>query len=157
MLGVVNLKLERLRYLIRMSKDLQVLSLRKYEYVARAINAGLRLHATKCQVMRTRDGIDFLGYRIFPTHRRLRQTTARRFMRRLRVQSKRYAMGLLCWQGLDQSIQSWLGHAAHAATYGLRRSVFSAIAFRRMPVLSPGSTGEGQAVPGRPARRRVEQ
>ena len=37
-LGVVNLKLERLRYLIRMSKDLQVLSLRKYGYVAREIN-----------------------------------------------------------------------------------------------------------------------
>ena len=37
-LGVVNLKLERLRYLIRMSKDLQVLSLRKYEYVTREIN-----------------------------------------------------------------------------------------------------------------------
>src|SRR6266446_2015003 len=37
-LSAVNLKLERLRYLIRMSKDLQVLSLRKYEYVAREIN-----------------------------------------------------------------------------------------------------------------------
>src|SRR5262245_36242782 len=31
----VNLKLERLRYLLRMSKDLQLLSLRKYEYMAR--------------------------------------------------------------------------------------------------------------------------
>lgn len=37
-LGTVNLKLERLRYLIRMSKDLQLLSLRKYEYVAREMN-----------------------------------------------------------------------------------------------------------------------
>ena len=107
--------------------------------------------------MRAQDGIDFLGYRIFPTHRRLRQTTARRFIRWLRLQSKLYARGLLCWQGIDRSVQSWLGHAAHAATYGLRRSVFSAIALRRMPVLSSGSTGEGQAVPGRPARRRVEQ
>jgi len=37
-LDTVNLKLERLRYLIRMSKDLQLLSLRKYEYVAREMN-----------------------------------------------------------------------------------------------------------------------
>jgi four helix bundle protein len=37
-LDTVNLKLESLRYLIRMSKDLQVLSLCKYEYVAREIN-----------------------------------------------------------------------------------------------------------------------
>lgn len=117
----------------------------------------LRLHATKCQVMRTQDGIDFLGYRIFPTHRLLRQTTARRFIRRLRLQSKLYARGLLRLQSIDRSVQSWLGHAAHADTYGLRRSVFSAIAFRRMPVLSGNSTGEGKAEPGRPARRWVEQ
>src|SRR5712691_5143005 len=41
--------------------------------------------------------------------------------------------------------------------HGLRRSVFSAIAFRRTPVPSANSTGEDQAVPGHPARRRVEQ
>ena len=96
--------------------------------------------------MRTQDGIDFLGYRIFPTHRLLRQTAARRFIRRLRLQSKLYARNLLSLQCIDPSVQSWLGHATHAATYGLRRSVFSAIAFRRMPVPSAGSAGEGQAV-----------
>ena len=37
-LGGVNLKLERLRSLIRMSQDFQVLSLRTYEDVARDIN-----------------------------------------------------------------------------------------------------------------------
>src|SRR5207245_9751017 len=37
-LDTVNLKLERLRYLIRMSKDLRLLSLHKYEYVAREMN-----------------------------------------------------------------------------------------------------------------------
>jgi RNA-directed DNA polymerase len=116
----------------------------------------LRLHATKCQVLRTQDGIDFLGYRIFPTHRRLRQTTARRFIRRLRLQSKLYSGGMLSLPCIDRSVQSWLGHATHTATYGLRRNVFNAIAFRRTPV-SADSTGEGQAEPGRPARRRVEQ
>jgi Sulfatase-modifying factor enzyme 1 len=117
----------------------------------------LRLHATKCQVMRTQDGIDFLGYRIFPAHRRLRQTTARRFIRRLRLQSKLYSGGMLSLQCIDRSVQSWLGHATHAATYGLRRRVFNVIAFRRTPVPSADSAGEGQAVPGRLARRRVEQ
>ena len=37
-LGGVNLKLERLRSLFRMSQDLQALSLRTYEDVARDIN-----------------------------------------------------------------------------------------------------------------------
>src|SRR5438094_10468236 len=112
---------------------------------------------TLAEVMRTQDGINFPGYRIFPAHRLLRQTTARRFIRRLRLQSKLYARSLLSWQCIDRSVQSWLGHATHAATYGLRRRVFSAIAFRRTPVPSANSAGEGQAVPGRPARRRLEQ
>ena len=33
-----NLRLERLRCLVRVSKDLQLLSLRRYEYAAREIN-----------------------------------------------------------------------------------------------------------------------
>ncbi|MBI2876701.1 MAG: diversity-generating retroelement protein Avd [Candidatus Tectomicrobia bacterium] len=33
-----NLRLERLRYLVRVSKDLNLLSLRRYEYAAREIN-----------------------------------------------------------------------------------------------------------------------
>jgi RNA-directed DNA polymerase len=107
--------------------------------------------------MRTQDGIDFLGYRIFPTHRQLRQTTVRRFIRRLRLQSKLYARSLLSLQCIDRNVQSWLGHATHASTYGLRRRIFSAIAFRRTPVPSADSAGEGKTVPGRPARRRVEQ
>lgn len=37
-LAGINLKLERLRYLIRMSKDLEILSLGKYEHAARQIN-----------------------------------------------------------------------------------------------------------------------
>jgi hypothetical protein len=41
-----------------------------------------------------------------------------------------YTRGLFSLQCIDRSVQSWLGHATHASTYGLRRSVFSAIAFR---------------------------
>jgi len=83
----------------------------------------LRLHATKCQVMRTQDGIDFLGYRIFPSHRLLRRSTARRFMRRLRVQRTLYDRGVLRLAPIHHSVQSWLGHASHARTYGLRRQI----------------------------------
>ena len=38
LLQEVNLKLERLRFLIRLSKDLKLLSLKKYEYLARDVN-----------------------------------------------------------------------------------------------------------------------
>jgi len=39
LLRSANLKLEQLRYLIRLSKDLNLLSLKNYEFCARSINA----------------------------------------------------------------------------------------------------------------------
>lgn len=81
------------------------------------------IHARKCHVTPTREGIDFLGYRIFPTHRRLRATTARQAIRRLREKAlacERKALTVNRWR---QSWASWLGHARYADTYGLRRAV----------------------------------
>ena len=87
--------------------------------------AGLRLtlHPRKCQVLPTREGVDFLGYRIFPTHRRLRASTAKRCIRRLRQKARRYVRGTLPAEPFIQSLTSWLGHAQHADTAGLRRVV----------------------------------
>jgi len=96
------------------------------------------------EMMRTQDGIDFLGYRIFPTHRLLRQITARRFIRCLRWQSKLYARSLLCLPCIDRSVQSWLGHATYAVTYGLRRCSFRAIALRRTLELIPSRMEDGE-------------
>jgi hypothetical protein len=64
---------------------------------------------------------------------------------------KRAARGPPCWRPARLAA---IGRCAD--THGLRRRVFNAIAFRRTPV-SAGSASEGQAVPGGPARRRVEQ
>ena len=38
LLRAANLKLEQLRYLVRLSKDLQLLNMKAYEYSARAVN-----------------------------------------------------------------------------------------------------------------------
>jgi hypothetical protein len=53
-----------------------------------------------------------------------------------------YTRGLLSLQCIDRSVQSWLGHATHASLYGLRRSVFNAIAFRTG---KPYAERQGQA------------
>lgn len=54
-LSGINLKLERLRYLIRMSKDLEILSLRKYEHAAREINEVGAMLGGWIKQQRTRD------------------------------------------------------------------------------------------------------
>ena len=91
----------------------------------------LKLHPDKCQVFPVKDGTDFLGYRVFPTHRKLRASSVRRARRRLHRLRKDYERGKISWQDVNHSVQSWLGHVKHADTYGLRRAIFSQTIFHR--------------------------
>ena len=91
----------------------------------------LQLHEHKCQISPVKTGTDFLGYRVFPTHRLLRQTSVTRARRRLRRLQQDYAAGDISQDAVKHSVQSWLGHVKHADTYGLRRAIFSQLSFRR--------------------------
>ena len=126
------------------------------EYLARL---RLTLHPRKCHVLPTRNGVDFLGYRVWPTHRRLRATTAKRCIRRLRGKARHCLEGTLPAERFLQSLASWLGLALHADTYGLRRAVMrNLVEFvgERVP-LGPGFSGKGQADTGGDPWRVVEQ
>lgn len=119
----------------------------------------LTLHPRKCQVLRTQDGVDFLGYRVFLSHRRLRATTAKRSIRRLRGKARQCLRGTLPAERFVQSLASWLGHAQHADTYGLRREVMGdlvELVSQRVP-LGEDFSGKGWAEHGRPAGRVLEQ
>ncbi|MEA3411592.1 MAG: reverse transcriptase/maturase family protein [Pseudomonadota bacterium] len=91
----------------------------------------LRLHPRKAQVSPTGDGLDLLGYRVFPYRRRLRNDNGHRFARKLRRYARGYAEGRLDWADIDPSVQSWIGHACHADTHGLRARIFSGVVFQR--------------------------
>ena len=91
----------------------------------------LKLHPHKCQVFPVEVGTHFLGHRIFPTHRRLRRSNVTNARRRLKRLSTAYAAGKIPWRDVNQSVQSWLGHAGHADTYGLRTDLFSQTLFQR--------------------------
>ena len=49
----------------------------------------LELHARKCQIYLVRNGVPFLGYKIYPTHRLVLTDNIKRFRKRL----KRYLKG----------------------------------------------------------------
>ena len=91
----------------------------------------LRLHPAKCQVFPTSGGTSFLGYRLFPTHRLLRRDNAQRFRRRLQDMQAQYRRGALDFNQVDASLQSWLAHARHADTFGLRRALLKDVAFQK--------------------------
>lgn len=91
----------------------------------------LCLHARKAEVSRTRDGLDLLGYRVFPDFIRLRDDNGHRFARRLRRLAHGYAAGWLHWEQIDPAVQSWIGHARQADTEGLRHTLLSTTCFQR--------------------------
>ena len=82
----------------------------------------LRLHPHKLHITRVADGLNLLGYLVYPSQRRLRNDNGYRFARTLRRMAKAYQAGQLEWATLVASAQSWIGHAKHADTEGLRRA-----------------------------------
>jgi retron-type reverse transcriptase len=91
----------------------------------------LRLHPTKNAIFPTSQGIAFLGYRVFRSHRELAKDNVWRFRRRLRAMQKQYAHGQLSRADACCRIMSWIGHARQADTYRLRERLFAEHPFRR--------------------------
>ncbi len=99
----------------------------------------LRLHPRKAHIIPTRNGVDVLGYFIYPHKRLLRNDNGHRFFSKMRGFAKGYAAGKMDWADITPSIRSWIGHAQHANTYGLREKHFSQIVFRRAKLGGEGT------------------
>jgi len=84
----------------------------------------LVLHPKKSRIFPVNTGIDFCGFIIFPTHRRLCRSSVKRFVRRFRYQRKAYQQGELSFDELSESIRSWIAHASHGDTWRLRGRIF---------------------------------
>ena len=95
----------------------------------------LRLHP-KSQVFPLAQGVNFLGYRVWPTHRLLRKSSVKRMRRKLKVFARKYAEGEMEFGEINATVQSWLGHAQHANSFRLRTRLFDEFTLRR------GSYGE---------------
>jgi RNA-directed DNA polymerase len=89
--------------------------------------AGLRLtlHAGSSTVYPVASGIPFLGFRLYPGHRRLKRRNGVAFQRRLVRLGRAWAHGRLSLPELRVAIQGWVAHAAHGDTVGLRRTLLS--------------------------------
>lgn len=77
--------------------------------------------------------LDFLGYRIWPTHRKLRKDSIRRMKRKMKRMARQYHEGKISLDQVNQVIMSWVGHANHADTYNLRSKLLGETVFRPPP------------------------
>lgn len=89
--------------------------------------AGLRLtlHTNSAQLMPTAKGTPWLGFVVYPTHRRLKQRNVVQFGRRLQQNLNLYQLGEMTFVELDATVQGWINHVRYGDTWGLRRHLLS--------------------------------
>ena len=89
--------------------------------------AGLRLtiHIERAHPRPVTEGLPFLGFTVFPTHRLLKAQKAVSFRRHLKGRLADYAAGRIPINDLHASVRGWVNHVRYGDTWGLRRAVLS--------------------------------
>jgi len=73
------------------------------------------------------EGIPFLGFILFPTHRRLKRRKVVHYRRRLKNIRQAYRNGTVSLEQVAASIRGWINHARFGDTWGLRRAVLAEV------------------------------
>lgn len=135
-----ELKLKRyMRYMddfivVHHCKDFLHKTLRKIElFLSKELELKLN---NKTQIFRVGAGnegraLDFLGYRIWLTHRKIRKDSSKRMKKKLKRYSKLYSEGRIDFKIVNQSVISWVAHSKHANSYATRKSVLGGVVFTR--------------------------
>ena len=87
----------------------------------------LKIHPIKSQIFTTKQGANFLGFRIFSTHIRVRNNNLRIGKRRIRLLRQAVCIGKTSASTAYLSILSWFAHLAHGDTWKLRANILEVI------------------------------
>jgi RNA-directed DNA polymerase len=109
------------------------IELRRMKDAVEAELTTLRLsaHPGKSRIHRCADGVTFLGWRLFPYSSRLDAVNPIRFRRRLKHLQGEFHAGAASWDQVEQSVRSWIAHAAFGSTLKLRERIMGGFAFAR--------------------------
>ena len=101
--------------------------------ITRLANMRLTIHEREAQVTQTKNGIPWLGFVVYPTHRRIKRRNAVNFTRKLEHNIDLYESGAISFAELDASAQGWINHVRYADTWGLRCHLFESHPFTLRP------------------------
>ncbi len=83
----------------------------------------LELHPRKIEIRKLNQGIDFLGYVIFPHHKILRAKTRKRIFKKINRGIKDFRKNEKSKESLEQSLQSYLGVISHSNGHKLSQKL----------------------------------
>jgi hypothetical protein len=95
----------------------------KHAVNAKLDSLRLTFHANSAQVTPVAQGIPWLGFVVYPTHRRVKQRKVVHATRRLQHRFEAWRGGEISFAEFDASVQGWINHVSHADSWGLRKHV----------------------------------
>jgi retron-type reverse transcriptase len=120
------------KYYIRYVDDFVILhkNKKRLEYFLEHINnflpcLKLKLHPDKTKIFPLRNGITFLGYRIFYYHKLLRKRNIKHFLRKFEKDIEDYRNGIITPDKLKNKLGGWFGYSQWANTYNFRKKLIS--------------------------------
>lgn len=74
-------------------------------------------------------GVNFCGYRIFPTHRLLRRSSKSKIKRKIKKWNKQFHNNTMQYSLVLQSLNSWIAHSSHCNSYKLQKKILNSCDF----------------------------
>ena len=128
----------KVHYYIRYMDDMIILSNRKTELhelkekVECFLNERLKLDLNhKTCIRPVMLGIDFVGYKVWNTHIKLRKSSMKRMKRRLNHMKRQYEQGQVELAKVSETVASYKGMMQHCNSYNLRKKFFENYVLQR--------------------------
>lgn len=95
------------------------------EKITKFLNEKLNLETnSKTKIFPLEQGVNAYGFKIWTTHRLLRNQSKRAMKRRIKAMDAKLKRGELQEKDVHQGVNSWLGHARHSNSYNLAKKIF---------------------------------
>lgn len=127
-----------MKYYLRYMDDVIILDSDKKhlhelkELIETFLNEELKLNLNnKTAIRPVNQGISFVGFKIWPTHRKLKRKSLKKIKSRLKYMKKAYSRGQVSFSEVNATVQSYLGTMKHFNSYGLRQKLFSDFILKR--------------------------
>lgn len=121
-----------LKYYVRYMDDIIIVVPNKEEAqnardkIIKFLNEKLDLKTNdKTKIFPVEQGVNAYGFKIFTTHRLVRDSSKSAMKRRIKAMDRKIQSGELTEKYVQNCINSWLGHARHSNSYNLSKKIFS--------------------------------
>lgn len=106
------------------SNDKTTLHTWKKEIIIYLQRLRLLLHPHKSQIMVTKYGVPFLGFKVYPHYKVVLKNNTKRYTRLIRKRLHQAICRELAWSELENGLNSWLGHIRNGQSKRLEYKIF---------------------------------